>query len=47
MGYMYESRLLQADILKDTANLYGWGDSAVMYLAKAKSLIDDKELNKT
>ncbi len=46
LGYLFEDRLLKADILKDTAQLYGWGDSAVLYLAKAKELIDEKELKK-
>ena len=46
MGYLFENKLLGADILKDTTQLYGWGDSAVLYLAKAKSLITDKELKK-
>ena len=46
MGYIFEDKLLKADILKDTAQLYGWGDSAVLYLAKAKALIDEKELKK-
>lgn len=46
LGYLFEDRLLKADILKDTAQLYGWGDSAALYLAKAKALINDKELKK-
>ncbi len=46
LGYFFKDRLLKADILKDTAQLYGWGGSAVLYLAKAKALIDEKELKK-
>ena len=46
LGYIFERKLLAADILKDTTYVYGWADSAVLYMGKAKLLIDEKELKK-
>ncbi|MEQ9425816.1 MAG: hypothetical protein RJQ09_15430 [Cyclobacteriaceae bacterium] len=46
MGYLFENKLLKADILRDTANLYGWADSSALYFSKAREFIDEKELKK-
>ena len=46
LAYHYERQLLAADILKDTATVYGWADSAYIYFVKARTLITEKELKK-
>ncbi|MDA1120762.1 MAG: hypothetical protein O2887_09785 [Bacteroidetes bacterium] len=46
MGYIFESKLLAADILADSLTIYGWADSAIIYFSRAKLLIDEKELKK-
>ena len=46
MGLWLEKRFLAYDVVDDSASLYATGDSAVFYLEKAKSLIDEKELKR-
>lgn len=46
MGLMLEHRFLTYDVVFDSAKLYDAGDSAVTYLERAKTLIDEKELKK-
>lgn len=46
VGLMLEERFLKQDVVADTAALYSSGDSAILYLNKAKSLITEKELKK-
>jgi hypothetical protein len=46
MGLWLEKRFLDYDVVDDSAALYATGDSAVFYLEKAKTLIDEKELKR-
>ena len=46
MGLMLEDRFLNYDIISDSSNIYASGDSSVLYLEKAKTLITEKELKK-
>lgn len=46
MGLMLEDRFLKYDIVDDSSKVYATGDSAVTYLERAKSLINEKELKK-
>lgn len=46
MGLWLEDRFLNYDIVDDSSSLYTAGDSAIMFLEKAKTLITDKELKK-
>ncbi|MEM8937796.1 MAG: hypothetical protein AAGC64_00445 [Bacteroidota bacterium] len=46
MGLMLEHQFLDYDIVEDSTKIYSSGDSSMLYLSRAKSLIDDKELRK-
>ncbi|WP_425390834.1 hypothetical protein [Ekhidna sp.] len=46
MGLWYEYRFNTYDVVDDSSKLYDVGDSAILYLETAKSLIDEKELKK-
>ncbi|WP_370090447.1 hypothetical protein [Ekhidna sp.] len=46
MGLWLEQRFLAYDVVNDSSKVYQTGDSAVLYLERAKSLIDEKELKK-
>ncbi|MEQ8904610.1 hypothetical protein [Ekhidna sp.] len=46
MGLWLEDRFLKYDVVDDSSRVYEVGDSAIFYLEKAKSLIDEKELKK-
>lgn len=46
MGLMLEHRFLAYDIIEDSLKIYSTGDSSILYLEKAKTLIDEKELKK-
>jgi len=46
MGLMLEDQFLKYDIIDDSSNIYAAGDSAIMFLDKAISLINEKELKK-
>ncbi|MEP0986934.1 hypothetical protein [Ekhidna sp.] len=46
MGLWLEDRFMNYDVVGDSSKVYEVGDSAVFFLEKAKSLIDEKELKK-
>lgn len=46
MGLWLEDRFVSYDVVNDSSKLYQVGDSAIFFLEKAKSLIDEKELKK-
>ena len=46
MGLMLEHDFFKYDILDDSSKIYSSGDSAVLFLEKAKTLITEKELKK-
>ncbi|WP_089357658.1 hypothetical protein [Ekhidna lutea] len=46
MGLWLEDRFLKYDVVVDSSKVYMVGDSAIFYLEKAKTLIDEKELKK-
>lgn len=46
MGLMLEHQFLAYDIIDDSSKIYTSGDSAILFLEKAKTLITEKELKK-
>ncbi len=46
MGFMLEHRFFNYDIVDDSSKIYSSGDSAILFLEKARTLIDEKELRK-
>ena len=46
MGLMLEHRFLAYDIIDDSSKIYSSGDSSILFLEKAKTLITEKELKK-
>ncbi len=46
MGLMLEHRFLALDIIEDSTQIYSSGDSSILFLEKAKTLITEKELKK-
>ncbi len=46
MGLMLEHNFFKYDIVDDSSKIYSSGDSAVLFLEKAKTLITEKELKK-